>query len=1297
MNEPNTLQEHLTFYRQQHRRRKLYFGLAICWALCAVVVIALLLLGQAPAIAWPVVGLAAAGLAALVLVKVWMVDWLTLSEIVRMIEQHYPGLNKLLETASEQLEKNDPDQLDFMQQRVLAEALQASRDQGWEMQSNGRLALTHVYHGAALTVFLMAFWQLAGESSSTGQSGSSLAKGSLTVEPGHVDVERGTSLIISAEFSEFQSDVKLVVQEPGGSKRWMTMVQSLDDPTYSYRLANVQSNALYNVVCDGTESDLYRMMVFEYPKLKESEAKLDYPEFTGREGKTIKNTRRLTAVEGTGLTFDFQFNKPLKSAMLKAREGEAEDIVLKPVEENSPSFSFAQDFIAPGEFRYELHLEDLDGRVNRFPSKYVFNVMENLAPALKFKAPTGDTEVTAIEELRLQGEARDDYGLEAVGIGFQLAGEQPHHIALQTDGTSTNKLDVAHVIRMEELEVEEGQVISYFLWAEDRDQSGELRRSFSDLYFATVRPFEEIFRQNRSATEGMRQQQEEQQGEGGEGGEQQQSIGQLLDNQKEVISATWNLRRRQADDEKLAEDIQTVIDSQGELMTLLEQASAMLQDAESGGQAYQANEAMQAASEDLADALDAEGEDIAKALSDAILNEQTALQHLQKLRENEFQVSRQQARQQRQQQQGRGNSNRAQRQLDQLDMQDTQNNYELESKAERQKQQAQQQGERAEQLQTLSRLKELSRRQSDLNERLQELQVALLDAEDEEERERIERELKRLQEEQRDLIDNLDEVQQRMEQNQDDEPADSQQQLEQAREQMEETARNLEQQNLSQAGNSGSRASRNLDEVEEDYKEQTANEFAEAMREMRQDARELDATQNELNKAIEEDRQNSFRSLSDEGNLKDALEMTDQQKEQLDDLLEQMEQVSREAEDSEKLLSQELYDGIRRAQQDNMEQSLDQLSLLMRNNLPNETGDIQRDLTENISELRDTVEEAAEKIIGNDEDAMRFAADQLDELREEVKSEMENALNQQRQGGQRGGREPQENESDPLGEAGRENQDGQSGQGDEPREGEPNQGRGQGQPNEEESQNDPQRQGGQGQPNEQQEPRDGQGQGQAQDQENNPERQGGQGQSPREGESQEGQPNEQRRPGQGQGQPSEQSNEPQNPQTAQGQGGQQPNPNGRNNRPREGDDNLGGNTGGSDLFRNLDNFDLDGPLTGLDFREWEDRLREVEEVVEIPELRNELSEVRQRARDIRRENKENGKPPKWDLVDMQILRPLTEINKRLEEELTLRQPKRELVPVDHDPVPEEYSELVRRYYERLGGRKESNGNNGNKK
>ena len=1218
-------------HRQQHRRQKLYSGLTICWAACAVAclgAIALEATGIDVRLAWPIIGTSAAAVATLVFVKVLLVDWLTLAEIVRRIEQHHPGLNKLLETASEQIAKNDPDKLDYLQQRVLTDALSAAHEQGWEFEVNGRLAQTHLYHAVALVVFALATFQLPGIG---GGAAARLAKVGVEVMPGHTEIERGTSLIVSAKFADVRSEVQLTVQEPGQAPRRMKMVQSLDDPTYSYRLSNVQSNAVYRVVYDGQQGELYRLSVFEFPELKSSQATLDYPEFTGRDDKVINNTRRLTAVEGTGLTFDFQFNKPLTSAVLKTRDGEGEDIPLQQLADGSSQFQLLRDFNESGEFRYELHLEDADERTNRFPSLYVFNVLENAAPALKFEAPTGDTEVSAIEEMRLQGVVRDDFGLADAGIGYQLAGEEPQYLSLAAADLSTNKLAVAHVLRMEDLGVEVGQVVSYFLWADDRDRDGELRRGYSDLFFATVRPFEEIFRQNRSATEGMRQQQ--QQGEGGEqGGEQQQSIANLLDSQKDIISATWNIKRRKATDEKLAEDIQVVADSQGELLGMLEQASALLQDSESGGQAYQANEAMQAAADNLAKAKDSSGDALGEALSAAIMEEQTALQHLQRLRENEFRVSRQQAQQQRQQQQGRGNSNRAQRQLDQLDMQDTQNNYELESKAERQRQQAQQQGERAEQLQTLNRLKELARRQSDLNQRLQELQIALLDAGDEAERERIERELKRLQDEQRNLIDDLDEVQQRMDRSQDDELAESRQQLEEAREQMEQTARNLEQQQLSQAANSGSRASRNLDEVEEDYKEQTANEFADAMREMRQEARELDNTQSELNKAIEEDRQKTFRSLSDEGELKEALDMAESQKGQLEDLLQQMEQVSREAEESEKLLSQELEDGVRRARQDNMEESLDQLSLLMRNNLPNETSDIQRGLTENISELRDTVENAAEKIIGSDEDAMRFAADRLDELREEVEREMELAQN--------------EGQSQP--------------------------GQGQGQPNEEQEEN--QQRQGRGQAGEEQQGQPGHGQGQpSEEQEENQQRQG-RGQA---GEEQQGQPGQGQRPG-----------DQENPQTAQGRDGQPGGSNDQPNRRPDGNRDTGGSSGGSDLFRNLDDLDFDGPLTGLDFRDWEDRLREVEEVIEIPELRNQVSEVRQSARDIRRENKENGKPPKWDLVDMQILRPMTEINKRLEEELSLRQPKRELVPVDHEPVPAQYSELVRRYYERLGGRKE---------
>jgi hypothetical protein len=107
-------------------------------------------------------------------------------------------------------------------------------------------------------------------------------------------------------------------------------------------------------------------------------------------------------------------------------------------------------------------------------------------------------------------------------------------------------------------------------------------------------------------------------------------------------------------------------------------------------------------------------------------------------------------------------------------------------------------------------------------------------------------------------------------------------------------------------------------------------------------------------------------------------------------------------------------------------------------------------------------------------------------------------------------------------------------------------------------------------------------------------------------------------------------------------------------------------------------------LTGQDFREWADRLREVEEMVDITELSREVSRVRDRATAIRAEYTRNGKEPQWDMVQTEIVEPLAQVRTRIAEELARRQSRESLVPVDRDPVPSRYSELVRRYYERLG-------------
>jgi hypothetical protein len=89
-------------------------------------------------------------------------------------------------------------------------------------------------------------------------------------------------------------------------------------------------------------------------------------------------------------------------------------------------------------------------------------------------------------------------------------------------------------------------------------------------------------------------------------------------------------------------------------------------------------------------------------------------------------------------------------------------------------------------------------------------------------------------------------------------------------------------------------------------------------------------------------------------------------------------------------------------------------------------------------------------------------------------------------------------------------------------------------------------------------------------------------------------------------------------------------------------------------------------------------------MVDQPDLRDGIAAARERARQMRAEAKRDLKKPDWAVVQLEILKPLVEVRQRLREELARRDSDKALVPVDRDPVPAQFSENVRRYYEQLG-------------
>jgi hypothetical protein len=109
-----------------------------------------------------------------------------------------------------------------------------------------------------------------------------------------------------------------------------------------------------------------------------------------------------------------------------------------------------------------------------------------------------------------------------------------------------------------------------------------------------------------------------------------------------------------------------------------------------------------------------------------------------------------------------------------------------------------------------------------------------------------------------------------------------------------------------------------------------------------------------------------------------------------------------------------------------------------------------------------------------------------------------------------------------------------------------------------------------------------------------------------------------------------------------------------------------------------------GPITGDNYGEWSDRLRNVEEIVDSPDLRNAVAAARERARLLRQDYNRNLKKPDWAVIQKEVIQPLVEVRNHISDELARRESKDSLVPIDRDPVPNRYADSVRKYYEELG-------------
>lgn len=1179
-------------------------------------------------------------------------------QVARVLESQQPGLNGLLITAEGLLDKPE---LNVLEQRVVSAATDHSASHDWTAlltRSKARSLRWFMIFGLLLWLnsflFMNHRWTQAHAIPGPNQELANEEKTdptavlSATLTPGDTEIERGTRLIVEATFAkDVPAEATLVVTELDGQDRErIPMRLTVDGQVFGALIAKVDKDARYHVEFGAGKSKEHTLTTFVYPALECADVKITPPAYTGLPTKEIKNTLKVTAMEHSDLAFTFKINKPVKDAELFGEDKTV--LALKP-SAGDPTILTAS-MKAEKTQKWRLHLVDDRERANKNPPWISVKVQENQLAKIEIVFPKRDIQVSAIQELPVEAKVWDDLGVVKSGVSFSLAGKSKEVIFKHGTTQPAKKQEVKELLALEHESAAPRQLVSYHFWAEDKGPQGEVRRAMSDMFFADVRHFEDIFREAEAPPPEPGQP------------EKKTDVDKLVELQKQIVNATWRVIRETNAGramEAAAPDVGTVHESQ---TLALDQTKGLMEKVEDAEIKTSLTEAWKSMKDALDPLAQASAEKKRAPLNQAMTFEQSALEWLHRAQSREHNVMRQN-----QPSESMSASQQAkQNQIMSLELKQEEQRYEEEKQAA-----PEQTAEQQENLQVLNRLKELARRQEALAEKMKELQKQMEKAGTEKEKQELANQLKRLQEEQEQLLKDVDDLKERMEN-----PAnaanmaEAKEQLEQTREQVMDAAEKLKQQQLADAANAATRAQRDLEAMQEDFKEKTAKRFSDEMKQVRQQAREVAENQKQISEALENqktgepsnDTSSSLEKMLDGSQVARQIE---EQSGKVTELLENMRRISEQAEGNNPLLHRRLYETVRNAQTGGLEENLEEARMQSRYGNRADAQEAERKATTSVEQLQKGVEKAAESVLGSETEALRMARAELDKLIEEVEAEGkagDPASNHPSAApeGQPAQKSPQAGAT-----AQAESKDGKT-PGASPKEGDrpgDNPKPGSGEPSGKGKQPGPSDKPGEGKPGQM-----AQGQG-AEGSANTPGDNAGPNDPSSPKQAQQGQV-----PGQGQ-QPG-QSPSGQQPGSQRGQASGVP---ATANRASG-----GGDRGGALFFDEGAEQTNRSPLTGEGYDQWTDRLRNVEELLNQPELRNEAAKVLDNARSLRVDHQRNNEAPQADNLAMRITQPLVELRNRVAEELAKRDTNNPMVPVDRDPVPPAFRELVKRYYKELG-------------
>jgi hypothetical protein len=664
--------------------------------------------------------------------------------VARFIEERSPALDDCLVTAVDFVEsgasRTSPAQGAGLAGPMLADAAARARQVDVDTVFPAITLRRAGFRAAGATLALLLIASLGAGAARQSLDAASLllfpARVRLSVQPGNARLTAGSPLAIEASLVANRAPVGAQLEiEAGGQSRIVDMAGA-GTGTFRLTLDAVTAPFQYRVMAGKVSSPTYAITVVRPPRVARVDLEYTYPVSLGLKPRSEHDSGDVYAPLGTDVRVLIHTDLPAATGRLILTGGQAQ-----PLANDGPTVMSAALKVEK-DTAYRITLADRDGLSSDGDTEYFIRVLDDRPPEVHVTKPAGDRAVTRLEEVDIEAQADDDHGVERLELVYGVRGGDEHTVALDIPPHGTS-VTARHTLFLEDLDIQPGDFVSYYVRAWDRTAGTRPREARSDIFFLDVKPYEQEFSLAQSQSMSG----------SGYGGE----LDELVNRQRQVVVATWKLNRRaeNANGARSDRDIRAIAGAEADLMSRVEQTASTFRESTmrdprrrepgaSSGQVRPEEDAMAAAAEAMGRAV-ASLE--ALQIGGALPPEMEALNHLLKAQAD---IKRRQLSINESAAGAAGNANR---------------NYDISTLFDRELQRQQQTSyetprggapPRADAADSLDRIKDLARRQDELLRRQQELARAPLAAEERK------RELEKLTREQSELRQRAEELARQM-------------------------------------------------------------------------------------------------------------------------------------------------------------------------------------------------------------------------------------------------------------------------------------------------------------------------------------------------------------------------------------------------------------------------------------------------------------------------------------------------------------------------------------------------------